>query len=124
MVEMDAGDYNNMRCSICEREYASRINFKKHMNSVHKGGKRKISALPRTKERINNSNPLMVEMDARNYDNKRCTICEKDYASRKSYRERKMKIHKDGKREPVAFLGKNTERIDHSVVPIWDDSNN
>lgn len=40
MAKMDAGNPNNTRCTICDKNYSSRHNFRGHIVTVHMDGKR------------------------------------------------------------------------------------
>lgn len=69
-------------------------------------------------------NPLVVEIDAGNPNNTRCTICERDFGSRGNYRQHMNKQHKNGQRRPASIGGfASKSRIDANVSPIWDDPN-
>lgn len=65
---------------------------------------------------------MILEIDAGDYKNKRCTICERNYASRANYERHMNTTHKDGKRKP-ANGGRSFINVDHNIVPVWDDPN-
>lgn len=65
-------------------------------------------------------NPITFEIDVGDLNNTICTICDKEYNSRKTYKAHMNRAHKDGKREPATIGGK----INVNVVPIWGDPNN
>lgn len=105
----------NFFCRSCQIKHSTRDNFIWHIQQAH----------PNIKfEKIKLINPIMIEMDAGNPNNKWCTICEIEYASRLSYQNHVNRTHKVGKREPAARKGILKSRIDPTVTPIWDDSNN
>lgn len=101
IVEVDAGDWNNKWCTICKRGYPSRYHYESHMDRIHKDDNKEPSAAIRNSHRINNSNPIMVEMDAGNHHNKWCTICDRVYRCRSAYVLHMNTIHKNGRREPT-----------------------
>lgn len=123
MAEMDAGNPNNTWCNICRRNYATRVNYRNHVNRVHKGGKREPAAKGGIQHRSNYSNPLIVETDAGDPTNKKCTICDWEYSHRDNYLAHMNTVHKDGKRAPVVRRSAKA-RNNSGVIPIWSDPSN
>lgn len=116
MAEMDAGDENNKKCTICDWEYSDRSNYRKHMNSIHKNGKREPVAQVMNRLKLES---IIAEIDAGDHNNTRCTICGTYYNSRHHYKDHIGRTHKDGNREP----GGCRNRVNYSVVPVWNDPN-
>lgn len=100
MVEMDAGNLNNKRCNICYKDFSRRANYIRHMNQFHKHGKRE----PKPSGRKRHINSALVEMDAGDHRNKRCTICKRIYTvelvnSIPQRRQRKASLQLNGRKK-------------------------
>lgn len=105
----------NWFCLSCQRRYSSRCSYERHIRSMHPHVN-----IDNTGKKLVNS--IMVEMDAGNPKNKRCTICDREYINRYTYRKHMLTIHKDGKREAVS-RSRDKGRVNPNIIPIWDDPN-
>lgn len=105
-------NYPNLYCRSCQKSYATRSSFHEHIRSFHPDTK------VETVKRMYTINPVMVEMDNGDFSNRRCTICQKDYSCRRSYRKHMNLYHSDGGkgRTTAESSGMDTERDDSSAA--------
>lgn len=101
-------------CQPCQKQYANNRTYQSHIRLVHSD---KVDTA-----KLVFTNPIMVEVDNGNLNNKNCTICDREYSNRSNYVTHMNTWHKDGNRQPVVKRGERS-KIDHNVMPIWDDPN-
>lgn len=115
-IQSDPND-PNFFCRSCQKVYPSQYHLRAHIHHYHPEFKMKKSQ--------DHLIPIIMEIDARHPNNKRCTICEREFANRYSYIRHMDTIHKDGKREPRWNLQKEEKQALVIVwFHLWDDPNN
>lgn len=85
----------NAYCQSCERRYSNRSTYIQHIKAIHPDIEVDVKRSP--------PNPIRLNVDAGNCNNRRCTICEIDFDSRQSYLQHMNRVHKnDSQVERVA----------------------
>lgn len=74
IVEIDSGNLNNKKCTICDRDYASRDSYRMHVYGLHKDGKREPAVRGNTRANEKDDSP-----------NNYCQLCKKTYANKFTY---------------------------------------
>lgn len=115
-IQPDPLDPNNF-CRTCQRRYTTRVTFRNHLRFIHPTLKLEIKL---SKSSLT-TNLLKMEIDNGNLKNKKCSICERDYALRRNYLNHMKRYHKNGKREPV--VERNNIKINPQFKPIWHNLN-
>lgn len=107
-------DDPNLYCASCKKQYASRNSYGAHLSSVYPDVKLDM-------RESSNITPIVLEIDAGNCKNTRCTVCDYNFTIRINYPYHVNRFHKDGNREPVVSRGKIKAKPDPNIIPVWDD---
>lgn len=102
---------SNNHCDLCKWNFSSGATYRTHISNCH-------TNVELSGRRLSCINPLVVEMDAGDKKNKRCTICKREYACRGGYVTHVNSCHKDGSREPITKKGTGKTKFDASAVPV------
>lgn len=109
-------DPNDSNFHCCQRDYSSRDSFRTHIRRYHPNVQlQKINC-----GRMPTITSIMPEIDNGNINNTTCTICEKNYRTRKLCQRHIQTYHKKGGRGSVEKGGTTTQPDTNNVVPIWD----
>lgn len=97
LAEIDAGNQDSMRCTICERDYSDRYIYRKHVYRYHKDGKKEPAALPRgTKANIDTS-VIPIWNDPNYY----CRSCRRIYSIKQKYHTHITNVHTEILQEAI-----------------------